>query len=226
MKKVYDFFDKLFNHAPGYFFGILAFIFGFFGTILALLLSPEYIFWQKSISILGHQTGGIYLRIGIILFGSTSIPFLIYFVRCLKNENVNGYLIKIGLYTSIFSSITTVLTESFTGVNEFISSLHGLFALLSWMGASIFLTIFSIMMSKNPNFSKMQTIISYIVAGIFIFYLIPFFTTNFCNYYPDLCYNFGRAVYTIMPTTEWIVHFGILFWLLINSCYLLYKKIQ
>jgi len=225
MKKVYEFFDKLFNHVPGYFFGILAFIFGFLGTILALLLSPEYIMWQKSISILGHQTGGIYLRIGIILFGITSIPLLIYFGRRLKNENVNEYLRKSGLYTSIFSSITAVLTESFTGVNEFISSLHGLFALLSWIGGSIFLTIFSIMMSKNPNFSKRQTNISYIVTGIFIFYLIPFFTTNLCNYYPDLCYDFGRAIYTIMPTTEWIVHFGILFWVLINSCYLLYKKI-
>lgn len=225
MKKFNEFFDKLFTYVPGYFFGILAFILGFLGTILALLLSPEYIMWQKSISILGHQTGGPYLRIGIILFGITSIPFLIYFGRRLKNENVEEYLRKGGLYSSIFAAVTTILTESFTGVNEFISSLHGLFALLSWVAGSLFLTIFSIMMSKNPIFSKIQANISFIVAGIFIFYLIPFFTTNFCNYFPDLCYDFGRAIYTIMPITEWIVHFGILFWVLINSCYLLYKKI-
>jgi hypothetical protein len=221
MKKLNDIFDVI----PGYIFGILAFIFGFLGTILALLLSPKYIMWQKSISILGHQTGGPYLRIGLILFSITSIPFLIYFGRHLKNENVNEYLRKSGLYLSIFASITTILTESFTGINEFISSLHGLFALLSWVGASLFLTIFSIMINKNPIFSKTQANISYIIAGIFIFYLIPFFTTNFCSYFPDLCYDFGRAIYTIMPTTEWIVHFSILFWVLINSFYLLYKKI-
>ena len=80
-------------------------------------------------------------------------------------------------------------------------------------------------MEKNPNFSKVQIYVSFIVTSIFIFYLVPFFITNFCSYYPDLCYSFGRAVYTIVPTTEWIVHFGILFWGLFNSSYFLFKKI-
>ncbi|MFX1314693.1 MAG: hypothetical protein ACFE9T_02435 [Promethearchaeota archaeon] len=225
MKKVNVFFNKLYHNVPGYVFGLLAFIFGFLGTILALLLSPDYVMWEKSISVLGHKKGGLFLRIGLILFGIASIPFLIYFARTLHNEDVNEYLTKGGLYASIFSAITTILTEIFTGVNEFISTLHGLFALLSWMGGAIFLTLFSIVMRKNPNFSKVQIYVSFIVTGIFIFYLIPFFITNFCSYYPDLCYSFGRAVYTIVPTTEWIVHFGILFWGLFNSSYFLYKKI-
>ncbi|MFX1410668.1 MAG: hypothetical protein ACFFA6_09960 [Promethearchaeota archaeon] len=226
MKKVNVFFDKLYKRVPGYVFGLLAFILGFLGTLLALLLSPEYVMWEKSISVLGHKTGGLYLRVGLILFSITSIPFLIYFARTLRNEEINEYLRRGGFYISIFSSITTILTESFTGVNEFISALHGLFALWSWMGGAMFLTLFSIVMKKNPNFSKLQIYVSFIVTGIFIFYLIPFFITNFCSYFPDLCYSFGRAVYIIMPTTEWFVHFSILFWVLFNSIYFLYKKVN
>ncbi len=223
MKKVNNFFDKLFNFLPGYIFGLLTFIIGFCGDIIALFLSPEYIMWKKSISVLGGKTGGIYLRLGIIISSSFSIPFIIYIGRAIQHENVNENLRKSAIITGLFSSVSAILTASFSG--GIFSDIHGLFALFSWVGGAIFCTLFSIVMLKNTEFSKLAAYVGFIVAGIFVFYLIPFFITNYCNLYTDICYSLGRAIFTILPTTEWIVIFSILFWYLFNSSYLLYKKI-
>ena len=228
MEKTNEFFDELFNLLPGYFFGFLTFIIGLTGDILALILSGlagEYVMWEKSISILGHKTGGMYLRGGLIISSLFSIPFLIYIGRAVKHEDVNENLRKIAIIVGIFSSITAILTGSLSGVNEFISMLHGLFALLSWIGGAAFCSLFSIVMLKNSNFSKRAAYIGFVVAGIFGTYLIPFFVTNYCNLYVDICYEFGRKVYVIMPIYEWIVIFSILFWYLYYSSYILYKKI-
>ena len=65
-----SYFDNVFNFTPGYIFGFLTFIIGLTGDILALLLSGlagDYVMWEKSISILGHRTGGISLRVGLVI---------------------------------------------------------------------------------------------------------------------------------------------------------------
>ncbi len=223
MKKVNEIFDSLFDIIPGYIFGFLSVFVGLLGDILALSLSPEYVMWDQSISLLGHQTGGIYLRIGLIVSGFLAIPFMVYFGRVIKDENVDEYLRKSAVIGGIISSVSASCAGIFSGGK--LSDIHGLFALFSWLGGAAFCLLFSFSMLKNSKFSKLQINIGFIVAGIFIFFLIPFFITNICNYYADLCEDFGRAVYTILPTTEWIVMFSMLFWVLFNSSYLLYKKI-
>lgn len=228
MKKINEFFDKIFNITPGYIFGFLTFIIGFTGDILALIISGlvgDYVMWEKSISILGHRTGGVYLRTGLVISNILAIPFIIYFGRGLKDENINENLIKLTIGCGIFASITAVLTGIFSGVNEFISSLHGLFALLSWIGGAIVCFLFGYLMLKNSKFSKSIIYFNFIIAGIFASYLIPFFITNFCNYYAEICYSFGRAIYTIMPVYEWVVILSILIWYLVNTVYLFNKRI-
>jgi len=228
MKKINEFFDKIFNSISGHIFGLLTFIIGFSGDILALIISGlagDYIMWEKSISILGHRAGGVYLRMGLIISNILAIPFIIYFGRILKDENINENLRKLTIGCGIFASVTAVLTGIFSGVNEFISSLHGLFALLSWIGGAIVCALFGYLMLKNSKFSKAIMYFNFIIAGIFASYLIPFFITNFCNYYAEICYSFGRKIYTIMPIYEWLVIFSILFWYLVNAIYLFNKKI-
>ncbi|MFX1313843.1 MAG: hypothetical protein ACFFHD_14730 [Promethearchaeota archaeon] len=225
MVKTKEFLDKLFNYVPGYIFGILYFIVGLTGDLLALLfsvLAGDYVMWEKSISILGHRTGGIYLRGGLIISSLFSILFIIYIGRVVKHEDIKEDLVRLATTVGIFSSVSAILTASFSG--GIFSDVHGLFALFSWMGGAIFFTLFSIIMLKNPFFSKRVASIGFIVGGIIITYLIPFFITNFCNFYKDICYSFGRKVYIIMPMYEWIVIFSILFWHLFYSSYLLYKN--
>lgn len=224
MERVNIFFNKLFTYIPGYVFGLAAFTAGLLGDIIALLTTPEYIWWKYSISVLGDLSGGT-LRTGLIISGLLAIPFFIYFGRSIKDENVNETLRKLALGVGIFSSICIVLTGSFSGVNDFIRSLHGLFALCGWLGNGAIFFLFSLAMSKNTNFSKYPKRIGYIIGGILVVFLIPFFITNFCNYFREICYDLGQRVFTIMAVFEWIVNFSILFWIFYNASYLLYKKI-
>jgi len=223
MKRINEFFDNLFKVIPGYIFGLLTFVVGFSGFILALLLSPEYVMWEKSISLLGHQTGGIFSRIGLIISNTIAIPFIIYLGRALKDENVNENVRKIAVGAGIFISLIAALTGAVSG--GALSSLHGLFALLSWMGGIVVCLLFGLLMLKSSKYSKSAAYFSFIIAIIFGSFLIPFFITNFCNALPDICGSFGERVYTIMPVYEWVVMFSILFYYLFNSIYMLYKKI-
>lgn len=228
MKRINEFFDKIFNFTPGYIFGFLTFIIGLTGDILALLfsgLAGDYVMWEKSISILGHRAGGVYLRTGLVISNILAIPFIIYLGRTLKDENINDNLIKLTIGVGIFASVTAVLTGILSGVNEVISALHGLFALLSWIGGAIVCFLFGYLMLKNAKFSKSIMYFNFIIAAIFGSYLVPFFVTNFCNYYQEICYSFGRAIYTIMPVYEWVVIFSILIWYLVNAIYLFNKRI-
>ncbi len=225
MKKINQFFDKFFNYIPGYIFGLLTFLIGFFGSLIAILLSPEYVMWRNSISYLGIKTGGMYLRIGFIIMGIMSIPFMIYLGRTLKNENTSNYLRKIAIGAGIFSSICASLTGVFSGVKGIIDFLHGVFAFFSWISAAVFCSLFSVWMLKDSRFSKFQIYYGFVVGAMFVFYLIPFFITIYCAIYATICYEFGATVYLIMPTLEWIMNYSILFWYLYNSSYIWYKKI-
>ncbi|MFX0142770.1 MAG: hypothetical protein ACFE9C_01735 [Candidatus Hodarchaeota archaeon] len=219
MRKLKDFFDKVFNLIPGHIFGILSFIFGIVYIIIALLLTPEYIMWRSSISYLGIQTGGIFLRIGLIISNIFSIPFIISLGRALKDKNTNENIRKIAVLFGILSSLSVILTGVFTG-GGIISDLHGLFALLSWIGGAITCSIFGLLMLKSPNFTKVMSAFSIIIGGIFATYLIPFFITIICSY---VCYSFGEMVYQIMPVWEWGLIFSTLLWYLFNSIYIKLK---
>ena len=223
MEKVNKYLDKLYSKMHGYIFGLLAFVFGFSGFIIALLLSPEYVMWEKSISVLGHQTGGIFSRMGLIISNTVAIPFIIYLGRAQEDENVSEKVRKMAVGAGIFTSTIAVLTGAVSGGG--LSDLHGLFALLSWMGGNVVCLLFGLLMLKNPKYSKSAASFSFIIAGIFGSFLIPFFITNFCSAFPDLCGSFGKRVYTIMPVYEWVVMFSILFWYLFYSIHMLYKKI-
>ncbi|MFW9880426.1 MAG: hypothetical protein ACFFG0_45735 [Candidatus Thorarchaeota archaeon] len=224
MSRLKKAFDKLFTFIPGYVFGILAFLFGFFGNIISLILTPEYEMWQLSISMLTLAPTGIFLRIGLIISNICAVLFIIYLGRSLLKENINENIRKVAIGTGILSSISALLTGAITGINPIISNLHGLFALFSWIGGGTTCLLFGILMLKSTNFSKAITFSGFIVAGIFIAYLVPFFICNFCSYFPEICYSFGQKIYIVVPSWEWAVIFSILYWYLSNSIYILYKK--
>jgi hypothetical protein len=226
MSKLNSFFDRLFKYIPGYIFGLFTFVIGFLGFVIAISLSPGYLMWEKSISVLGHQAGGIFSRLGLIISNIIAIPFIVYVGRSLKDETVNENAKKVAVGAGIFSSIIAALSGIISGGAQFIKDIHGLFALLSWIGGLIVCLLFGLLMRKSTKYSKSAENFSFIIAAIFGTYLIPFFITNFCSALPDLCESFGRSVYTIMPTYEWVVMFSILVWYLFTSIYILKNKIE
>lgn len=219
----------IFYRIPVYIFGIGVFVIGFLSNVIAIIFSPEYVMWEKSISILGsYHPGGKIMRIGLIISYNLAIPFFIKFSKALKDETINDNLRKLAVACGIFTSVTAMLTGTFSGINEFIGLLHGLFALMSWLGGVVVTLLYGFLMLKNSKFTKLIKNISFLITGILIFYLIPFFIVNFCNLFPETSsvYAVGRSIYLIMPTFEWIVIFSILFWYLFNSIYLLRENID
>jgi len=225
MEKLNQLFDRLFDILPGYIFGLLVFIIGMLGNFIALFLSPEYVFSAHTISDLGHKTGGIYSRMGFIISGIFSIPFIIYLGKTLKKDNQNDGIRKIAIGAGIVSSVCIALSGIFSGINPIIGFLHGQFAFFNWMGTIVFCSLFSYIMLKDSKFSKFQIYYGFLVSGLFVFYIIPYFITIFCAINADICYSFGQSVYSIMPTSEWILMCCVFGWYLLNSSYLLYKKI-
>lgn len=221
MRMINDILDRLFKIIPGYIFGLLSFIFELVYIIIALFLTPEYIMWKLSISMLGILTGGVFLRIGLIVSNIFSTFFIISLGRAIKDENVNENMRKLAVFAGIFSSISVIFTGIFTGSDPLISDIHGLFALLSWIGGAITCLTFGFLMLKNLHFSKVIAVNSLIVGGIFAIYLIPFMITIICSY---VCYSFGEMVYRIMPVWEWALIFSILLWYLFNSIFLGLKR--
>lgn len=225
MRKINQFFDNLFDAIPGYVFGLLAFITGISGDLVAMLLSPEYQMWRSSISLLGLNPGGIYLRLGLIVSNIFAILFIIYIGKILKDENINDNIRKLAIGCGIFTSVSGILTGAFTGVTELIIYLHGLFALLSFIGGAVVYSLFAFLIAKSSKFSKSITYISIIISVIVISYLIPFFITNFCSLFMEVCYSLGELIWLIMPIYEWTMIFAVLFWYLSNSLYIASKKL-
>ena len=225
MRTINKFFDNLFDEIPGYVFGLLAFIVGILGDLVAMLLSPRYQMWRSSMSLLGLNPGGIFWRIGLIISNLFAIPFVIYFGRALKDQNVNEFVRKLAIGCGIFTSVSAILTGAFTGKTDLLILLHGLFAFLSFVGGAVVCSIFSFLVGKNPKFSKSIAYTGIVISGIVLSYLIPFFITNFCNYFQDICLPFGQAIYPIMPMFEWVMMFSILSWYLSNSAYMWRKKL-
>ncbi len=225
MRSINQFFNNLFDEIPGYVFGLLAFIVGILGDLIAMLLSPRYQMWMSSMSLLGLNPGGIFWRIGLIISNLFAIPFVIYFGRALKDQNVNEFVRKLAIGCGIFTSVSAILTGAFTGITELIILLHGLFAFLSFIGGAVVCSIYSFLVAKNPKFSKSIAYTGIVISGIAMSYLIPFFITNFCSLFKDFCYSFGETIYIIMPLYEWTMIFAILFWYLSNSVYMKIKKL-
>ena len=220
MKKINQFFDNLFDIIPGYVFGLLAFIIGFSGDLIALLITPGYQMWRSSISMLGIQTGGIVWRIGLIISNIFAIPFVIFFGRKLKDDNVNEFVRRLAIGCGIFTSVSVVLTGTFTGTTILLNYLHGVFALFSFLGGAVVCSTYTFLVAKNKKFSKSIYYTGLIVSGIIVSYLIPFFITSFCDLFQDICLTLGQQIYIIMPIYEWTMIFAILFWYLSNSIYL------
>ncbi|MHA2390826.1 MAG: hypothetical protein ACXAEX_02555 [Promethearchaeota archaeon] len=230
MIKIRVIFDKIFDFIPGYVFGLLAFVIGILGNSLALIFSPEYMMWRYSISQLTHESGGPFLRSGLIISNIFAIHSIVYLGRMVKDEDSSNLIRKLAVGCGILATTSGILIGIFSGDlsfnYSFISDLHGFFALISWFSGVFVCGLFSFLMVRNSKFSKNISTFGYIISGIVAFYLIPFLITNFCNAFQNICFSFGRflTVY-INASLEWLVIFSTTTWYLANSIYIKYKEL-
>lgn len=205
MERKRKFIDKLLNFIPGGFYGILSLIARISGDLLAYLLFPGYSIFDNMVSDLGVGKGGIFFSLGLIISGIVCIPFYVVLARSLKSEEINEKTIRLGLMFFYISDIAYILVAFFPSVenNYIIYTAHGVLAVISWLTGIVYLIIFSKLMIKNKNYSKLPAYSGFCLIGFLLVFL-----------------------FTWIPILEWLMTFAFIVWLMIISCYVRYNKLD
>ena len=191
-----------YNFLPAPIYGLLSAIAGIGGDIIGIALFPGYNL-NHMISALGAGPGAIYFNIGTILSGIFALLFYLYMIKAIGNEKTYPKLQRVGRFFAINSCIFFSLVGVFpTSTNMILYTLHGTCALISWLSAIIYLSIFSFLIFKNKVIPEFFGYLALITAGTIIVFLL-----------------------TWIPITEWIMALGVMVWITLSSVYMLYRKI-
>ena len=194
---------RFFKPVIGGIFGLTSVFISLCFEIAVLISTPDFNYSEKMISELGIGPGSMFFNLGLIICGIIAIPFYISLGNALSHENVNEKTRKKAIYVSIFSCITFSLIGCFPIIpdNIWLLLFHGIFVFLSISSAIIYCILFSVLMLKNPEFSKFQAYLGFFAAGIYILFL--------CTWH---------------PITEWLMLFALIPFLTVNSLDLIYRR--
>ncbi len=184
-------------------------VFGFFGALFIIIfllltafLTPGFTPLRNPISSLGYSTANSLYGIGLIMGGSLLIPFYIYLERELLNikESVRRLTTAIAIFTNACVALVGIPPDP---INiEAFQTFHAFVAVVGFIGTSIHIVFYSIMMhqsSKSIN-SNGQIFKKYLVYfGIFTGILSVIFLI---------------VQYSIL---QWIVGALLIFWVLITA---------
>lgn len=192
----------IYNSIPAPIYGVLSAVVGLVGDIIAIALFPTFNF-NHMISALGAGPGALYFNMGTILSGLFALLFYLYLIEVIGKESNHPKQQKVGRFFAINSCIFFSLVGVFpTSTNTILFVLHGTFALISWLSAIIYLSIFSSLIFKNKVIPKFFGYLALITAGTIIVFLL-----------------------TWIPIIEWIMALAITVWITLPSVYMLYRKI-
>jgi len=195
---------QILNFIPRPFYGLLSALVGITGDIIAILLFPDFDL-SYMISDLGASPGAIYFNIGAFLSGVFALLTYLHILEILENENINHpKVLRIGKVFAINSCVFFALIGVFPSVrsNVLLFAVHGAVALISLVSGVIYLSSFSYLFFKSEKFSGLVGYLPLITVGC----IVPF-------------------LFSWHPITEWILTFGITFWIVAISIYMLYHKI-
>ena len=195
---------KILNFIPRPFYGLLSAIVGISGDIIAILLFPDFDL-SYMISDLGTSPGAIFFNIGTFFSGVFALLTYLYIVEILENENINyPKVLRIGKVFAINSCVFFALIGVIPSVrsNIILFVVHGTVALISLISGVIYLSAFSYLFFKSEKFSGFVWYLPLIAVSCIVLFLFSWH-----------------------PITEWIMTFGITFWVVVISIYMLYRKI-
>ena len=203
MEKLKTHILKLYNSIPAPIFGLLSAIVGISGDIIAISLFPNFDL-RYMISDLGTGPGAIYFNIGTFLSGIFALLTYLHIIEIFENENLNHpRALRIGKAFAINSCLFFALIGFVPSVrsNIILYVLHGGVALISLISGVIYLSSFSYLFFKSEKFTGL---VGYLPL-IAVISIAPF-------------------LLSWHPITEWLMTFGITFWIVAISIYMLYHK--
>jgi hypothetical membrane protein len=202
MEKLKTHIFNIYHVIPAPVYGLLSALVGISGDIISILLFEGYSL-NHMISALGTGPGGIFFNSGTFLSGIFALLFYLYLIKEIGKETDDPKKHRVGSFFAIISCIFFSLVGIFpTSTNIILFVLHGTVALICWLSAIVYLSIFSIVIYKSKNFSRFFTYLALITAGIIIVFLL-----------------------TWIPIIEWIMASAVSIWIILISAYLLYRKV-
>jgi len=202
MEKLKTHILNTYNLIPAPIYGFLSVIVGLSGDTISILLFQGFSL-NHMISALGTGPGAIYFNIGTILSGMLALLFYLYLFKAIGKETTDPKLHRVGRFFAINSCIFFSLVGVFpTSTNMILFVLHGTVALVSWLSAIMYLSIFSYLIYKSKIISRFFVYFTLIAASTIIVFLL-----------------------TWNPIIEWIMVLVVTIWITSISAYFLYRKI-
>jgi len=216
MEKVDQFIEKLNNFIPGSLFGLFSIISGIIGDIIALSMFPEYNFMEMAVSALCLGPGGLFFNLGNTFSGIFALIFVNYLGSTFTENDNNKNQIKGANITANIACISFIFLGVFCGSNIVIKYLHGTAAILSYGFGLCYITLYNILMIKDPNYSEYLGYFGFFVSFIFALLIILFFL----HLFPPLFF-----LHLLLPLIEWASTIAVILWYFFIPTYMLYKKI-
>jgi len=216
MEKVDHFIEKLNNFIPGSLFGLFSIISGIIGDIVALLMFPGYNFLEMAVSALCLGPGGLFFNIGNALSGIFAWVYVNYLRTTFNNEENSIRLIKGANITANIACVSFIILGAFCGSNIVFRYLHGTAAIISYVFGFCYITMYNILMIKDPKYSEYLGYFGFFVSFIFALLIILFLL----HLIPPLFY-----IHLSLPLIEWASTVAVISWYLGIPVYMLYKKI-
>ena len=195
--------DKVLSHVVVSYIVVVGALIGFLTAITAILLyisaDPTFSFLTHWISHLGVGPNGsdIVFNGGMVYSGIISWVFSLYMAGYLHKKGAIKFLIIISLGCGIILGIGLLLLGIFP--LEIIFGIHNVAAGLFFYGGMFSCIAYGITTYLTPSISKLQSIIGFMIATVFLAYII-------INSLP-LTTSFKMAA-------EWAVFFAIPTWIL------------
>jgi hypothetical protein len=204
VEKVFLFVEKIFRFIPEPIFGLFSVFFALTGILISFFSFPGYNLLLYDVSYLAVGPDGLFFDLGLIISGLIAIPFHFFMYSIIGNEKISVKLKNIALLLSVTSSLALSLIGFFPVLieNNLILIIHGILALITFLGITIYCILFGIFFIKNKRFSNFHAVLSFFVSGIFIFY----FTNRW-------------------SLVEWIAVCSIMIWITFNAVFALFKNL-
>ncbi|KKM87506.1 hypothetical protein LCGC14_1268230 [marine sediment metagenome] len=216
MEKSHKLLDNFQQFVSGGIYGILSVFFGMLGDLIAYLMYPGYKFTINPVSSLCNGPGGIYFQVGTVFSGIFAILFVIYFIGSLSETQNAEKIRQVALLTALISCTSLIILGVFCGTEPTIALIHGVSAVISWIFGICYITLFNILILKNPKYSKSVAYFGFGVSIMLSVMVLMFF----------LYYFFGlHIVIIILPLLEWIDTIILTILYLVISAFIIIKKI-
>lgn len=183
-------------------FGLIGIIFLVIFLPITAIMTPGYTPLENTVSSLGKGIMKTLFSICFVVAGSLLIPFYIYLERELVNikENIRRLATGVSIFTCVCIALVGIIPDE-THL-EFFIAFHGFVAAVSFIGSSIYIVLYSILMYyvpkakmyQGPEFQKYLAFFGFFIGFLLIILLV-----------------------TLNPLIEWILTTLIAFWIIITA---------